>query len=136
MDKCSEVVQHLITIMYATNFGQPQCRKRMWHKVIVDNEERSIYRYFSDTLLKISKYSHAVESGLLFHLYERIIEKFKSRKVKKKEVATKETLPISKEKEQILYYVSGYIIFSLIEKYKGIINNNEKNIAAKGVLNF
>ena len=131
MDKCSEVVQHLSTIMYATNFGQPQSWESMWHKVIVDNEERSIHRYFSDTLLKISKHSHAVESGLLFHLCERIIEKFISRKVKKKEVATKETLSTLKEKEQILYYVSGYITFSLIEKHKGIINNNEKTLLQK-----
>ena len=58
------------------------------------------------------------------------------RKVKKKEVATKETLPILKENEQILYYVSGYIIFSLIEKYKGIINNNEKKYCCKRCLEF
>ena len=43
---------------------------------------------------------------------------------------------MSKAEEQILYYVSGYIIFSMIGKYKRIINNNEKNIAAKDALKF
>ena len=74
MDKCSKVVEHLSTIMYATNFGQPLSRESMCHKVIVNNEDRSIHNYFSDTLLEISKHSHALESGLLFHLCERIIK--------------------------------------------------------------
>ena len=108
----------------------------MWYKIIVSNEDRSIHNCFSDTLLEISKHSHAVESGLLFNLCERIKREIISRNVKKKEIATKETLPISKEEEQILYYVSGYTIFSMIEKYKRIINNNEKNIAAKDALKF
>ena len=56
--------------------------------------------------------------------------------MKKKEIATKETLPISKEEEQTLYSVSGSIIFSIIEKYKTIINNNERNIAGKDALKF
>ena len=63
MDKCSKVVEHLSAIMYATNFGQPQSRESMWHKIIVNNEDRSLHNYFSDTLLEISKHSHAVESG-------------------------------------------------------------------------
>ena len=105
MDNCCEVAEHLSTIMYATNFCQPQSRESIWHKIIVDNEDRSIHNYFSDTLLEISKHSHAIESGLLFHLCERIIKQIISTNVKKKETATKETLPISKEKEQILYYV-------------------------------
>ena len=136
MDKCSKVVEHLSAIMYATNFGQPQSRESMWHKIIVNNEDRSLHNYFSDTLLEISKHSHAVESGLLFHSCERIIKEVISRNVKKKEIATKETLPISKKEEQILYYVPGYITFSMIEKYKRIINNNEKNITAKDALKF
>ena len=68
---------------------------------------------------------------LLFHLCERHIKEIISRNVKKKEIAIKETLSISKEEEQILYYVSGYIIFSMIEKYKRIINNNEKYYCLK-----
>ena len=136
LDKCSKVVQHLSTIMYATNFGQSQSRESMWPKIIANNEDRSIHNYFSDTLLEISKYSHAVESGLLFHLCERVIKEIISRNVKKKEIATKETLSLSKEEKQIPYYVSGYIIFSMVEKYKRIINNNEKNVAAKDALKF
>ena len=61
----------------------------MWQKIIVNNGNRSINNYFSDTLLKISKHSDAVESGLLFHLRERIIKEVISRNVKKKEMATK-----------------------------------------------
>ena len=83
----------------------------MWHKVIVNNEDRSIHNYFSDTLLEISKHSHAFESYLFFHLRERVMKEIISRNEEKKEIATKDTLPISKEEEQILYYVSGYIIF-------------------------
>ena len=60
MDKCSKVVEHLSTIMYVTNFGQPLSRESMWHKIIVNNEDRSIHNYFSDTLLEISKHSHAL----------------------------------------------------------------------------
>ena len=60
MDKCSKVVEHLSTIMYATNFDQPLSRESMWHKIIVNNEDRSIHNYFSDTLLEISKHSHAL----------------------------------------------------------------------------
>ena len=113
-----------------------QNSESVWHKIIVNNKESTIHNYFSDTLLEISKHSHAVESGLLFHLGEKIIKEIISRNVKKKEIATKETLPMSKEEEQILYYVSGYIIFSMIEKYKRTINNNERNIAAKDALKF
>ena len=136
MDKRSKVVEHLNAIMYAKNFGQPQSRESMWHKIIVNNEDISLHNSFSDTLLEISKYSHAVESGLLFHSCERIIKEVISRNVKKNEIATKETLPISKKEEQILYYVSGYITFSMTEKYKRIISNNEKNITAKDALKF
>ena len=103
-------------------------------KIIANNEDRSIHNYFSDTLLEISKYSHAVESGLLFHLCERVIKEIISTNVKKKEIATKETLSISKEEKQIPYYVSGYIIFSMVEKYKRIINNNEKKCCCKRCL--
>ena len=39
MDKCNKVVEHLINIMYATNFGQPQSREGVWHKIIVNNED-------------------------------------------------------------------------------------------------
>ena len=130
-DKCGKIVEQLSAIMYTTNFGQPQSQESMWHKILVDNEDISIHNYFSDTLLKISKHSHAVESGYLFHLYERIIKEIISRNVKKKEIATKQILPISKEEEQILYYISGYIIVSMIEKYKRIINNNEKILQQK-----
>ena len=98
--------------MYATNFGQPQGRE-MWHKIIVNNEDRSIHNYFSNTLLEILKHTHAVASGLLFHLWERIIKEVIPRNVKKKGITTKETLPISKEDQKILYYVSGYIIIQL-----------------------
>ena len=84
LDKCSKVVEHLSTIKYATNFDQIQSREGMWHKIIVNNEDRSIHNYFSDTLLEISKHSHAVESGLLFHLCERVIKEIISRNVKKK----------------------------------------------------
>ena len=52
--------------MYATNFGQPQSREGMLHKIIVNNEDRSMHNYFSDTLMEVSLHSHAVESGLLF----------------------------------------------------------------------
>ena len=41
-DKCSKIVEHLSTIMYVTSFGQLQSRKSMWHKIIADNEDRSI----------------------------------------------------------------------------------------------
>ena len=41
-DKCSKIVEHLSTIMYVTNFGQLQSRESMWHKIIADNENRSI----------------------------------------------------------------------------------------------
>ena len=84
LDKCSKVVEHLSTIMYTTNFGQPQSRESMWHKIIVNNEDRSIHNYFSDTLLEISKHSHVAESGLLIHLCERVIKETISRNVKKK----------------------------------------------------
>ena len=84
MDKRSKVVEHLSAIMYATNFGQPQSRESMWHKMIVNNEDRSLHNYFSDTLLEISKHSHAVESGLLLHSCERIIKEVISRNVKKR----------------------------------------------------
>ena len=87
-------------------------------------------------LLVLSKYLHAVESSFLFHLYEGVTKEIISRNLQKKEIAAKETLPISKAEEQILYYVSSYIIFSMIEKYKKIINNNEKNIAAKDAIKF
>ena len=84
MDKYSKVVKHLDIIIYATKFGQPQSRESMWHKIIINNEDRSIHSYFSDTLLEIPKHSNAVESGLLFHLCERIIKEVISRNVKNK----------------------------------------------------
>ena len=62
-DKCGKVVEQLSASMYTTNFGQPQSQESMWHKILVNNEDRSIHNYFSDTLLEISKHSHAVESG-------------------------------------------------------------------------
>ena len=96
---------------------------------------RSTDSYINSDALEISKHSHVVESGFLFHLCERIIKLIISRNVKKKEIATKATLPISKEQEQILYYVSGYIICSMIGKYR-IMDNNEKHIAARDVLKF
>ena len=65
LDKCSKV-ENLRTIMYATNFSQPQSREGMLHKIIVNNEDRSMHNYFSDTLMEVSLHSHAVESGLLF----------------------------------------------------------------------
>ena len=115
--------------MYATNFGQSQFRKSMWPKIIANNEDRSIqcviYYWRSQNIHMLLKVV------LLFHLCERHIKEIISRNVKKKEIAIKETLSISKEEEQILYYVSGYIIFSMIEKYKRIINNNEKYYCLK-----
>ena len=56
--------------------GRPQGRESMWHKLFVNNEERSIHNYFSDTLVEISKHSHAVESSLLLRLCDRIIKEF------------------------------------------------------------
>ena len=102
----------------------------MWHEIIVDNEDRSIHSYFSDMLLEISN----VKSGFLFYLCERYIKEIISRNVEKKEIATKETLPVSKEKKRILYYVSDYIIFSMIEKFKKIMNINEKKYCSKRCL--
>ena len=65
LDKCSKV-ENLRTIMYATNFGQPQSREGMLHKIVVNNEDRSMHNYFSDILMEVSLHSHAVESDLLF----------------------------------------------------------------------
>ena len=70
LDKCSKVVEHLSTIMYATNFGQPQIRESMWHKIIVNNEDRFIHNYFSDTLLEISKI-HMLLKVLYYLIYKR-----------------------------------------------------------------
>ena len=39
LDKCCRVVEHLSSIMYPTNFGQPQSLESMWHKIIVNNED-------------------------------------------------------------------------------------------------
>ena len=136
LDKCSKVVEHLSTIMHATTFSQSQSRESMWYIIIVNNEDRSIHNYFIDTLLEISKHLHAVESGFLFHLCERVTKQIICTNVKKKDISTKETLPISEEEKAILYYVSGYIIFSMIEKYKRIININKKYIAVKDAFKF
>ena len=99
LDKCSKVVEHLSTIMYATNFGQPQYRESMWHKIIVNNEDRSIHNYFRNTLLEISKHSHAVESGLLFHLSERVLKDIISRNLKKK-LLLKKHFPYQKKRSK------------------------------------
>ena len=100
MDKCSKVVEHLSN-MYATNFGRPQSRESMWHKIIVNNEDRSTHNYFSDTLVEISKHSHAVESSLLFHLCDRIIKEVISINVKRKKLLLNKHFPYQSKMSKV-----------------------------------
>ena len=63
---------------------------------------RSTDSYRNSDALEISKHSHVVESGFLFHLCERIIKLIISRNVKKKEKVLKNGLTYVTEFVQIL----------------------------------
>ena len=52
------------------------------------------------------------------------------------EMKLKKNIHISEEEEQILYYVAGFIVFSMKRKYEKILKENSKGIRASNALIF
>ena len=43
---------------------------------------------------------------------------------------------LSDDEQQVVYYVAGYIIFSLLKKYQKIRYKNPQNLAAPAIIQF
>ena len=121
-DYSSEVVGSLWVIVTVgdTKFLQPDSSEMMW---------RAFHKYKLESIAGFEEFLKSVnitESGQHVNIvYQYILQTVLSLIVidrnshdKPKETLTEEDVPISKEEEQVLRYVAGYIPFSLHQKYK------------------
>ena len=137
LECCKSVVAFLRKAVESTHFNIKSSKGEFWIKVLHAQNNGKLTSIYQTALDK--PYSDAsVVCSFTFVTTQDIIRGIISSKNSKGNCGneTEKSIYISEEEEQTLYYVAGFIVFSMKRKYENIIEENPKSISASNALIF
>ena len=133
--KSRELVPKIGEVLKETSFRSLSSRQDMWCKVLELLHEEA---WFKSWKVMYPPLELSVFSGFFGHIVMDIVTaiiKFENESNRNSSEKLLE-LTLTKEEEEVLYYVSGYIVFSLVNKYTRLLVNNAKHTDYSDVLQF
>ena len=109
----------------------------MWAEVLKLISQEKHVEPFTELVRTFPKYNeNVVNSWYSFLIYKLVFFLIKFENERKKCADTVVKTDISPCEEQVIYYVSGYIVYSLRKKYTRLIKLNTNNISPRTALQF
>ena len=133
--KSRELVPKIAEVLKETSFRSLSSRQDMWCKVLELLHEEA---WFKSWKVMYPPLELSVFSGFFrYVVMEKVTAIIKSENESNRYSSEKLLeLTLTKEEEEVLYYVSGYIVFSLVNKYTRLLVNNAKHTDYSDVLQF
>ena len=127
-----ELVGKLAIIIKSVKFLKPASRDSMWHEVLLLMKDKAMLKSWEDFLRENSNFVQSTFSSMFHYVCMEIVRFIMKYENLKRESAPKEVIDIelTQDEQQVVYYVAGYVVFSLLRKYKKINLNNPANTAA------
>ena len=137
LECCKSVVAFLRKAVESTHFNIKSSKGEFWIKVLHAQNNGKLTSIYQTALDKPCSDASVVRS-FTFVITQDIIRGIISSKNSKGNCGneTEKSICISEEEEQTLYYVAGFIVFSMKRKYENIIEENPKSISASNALIF
>ena len=131
------LISTLSKITKKVSFSSSQSKEKMWTEVLkLMSQEKHVepFTEFAKTLLK---YNENKFNSLYSFLIDKLVFLLINFENDHKKCADTEVkTDISPGEEQVIYYVSAYIVYSLRKKYTRLIKLNTSNISAGTALHF
>ena len=134
--KTSDLVSELIDAIRSVSFSKAASRELMWQKVLSIMQDKSFFKHWNDVLI-LSDSEESVVCSLFNFICMRIIHsiiKFENERNLESEIVP--DLKLNDEEQQVLYYVAGYIVYSLLKKYRTIEHANPTSATASAAIQF
>ena len=129
LEMSTDIVAAIGNILQETSFSDLKSRESMWSLVLEILQDQKWYFAWSDLVGKCEYQNKSVFSGffrfIVFDIMTSIIKFANNQRKSSNEQAL--DLRFSKEEEEIVYYVSGYIVYSLIKRYTRLSAANTKH---------
>ena len=133
--KSRELVPKIGEVLKETSFRSLSSRQDMWCKVLELLHEEA---WFKSWKVMYPPLELSVFIGFFRYIVMDIVTaiiKFENEPNRYSSEKLLE-LTLTKEDEEVLYYVSGYIVFSLVKEYTRLLLNNAKHTDCSDVLQF
>ena len=133
--KSRELVPKIGSVLKETSFRSLSSRQDMWCKVLELLHEEA---WFKSWKVMYPPLELSVFSGFFGHIVMDIVTaiiKFENESNRNSSEKLLE-LTLTKEEEEVLYYVSGYTVFSLVKKYTRLLANNVKHTGYSDAMQF
>ena len=130
-------ISTLSEIIKNVSFDSPQSKEKMWAEVLKLMSPEEHVRPFTELAKTFPKYNKNVANSLYSFLIDKLVLlliKFENEHKKCADIEVK--TDITPGEEQVIYYISGYIVYSLRKKYTRFIKLNTNNMSARIVLQF
>ena len=132
------LVGKLAIIVKRVNFLKQSSRENMWHEIMMLTQSDNMLETWKE-VVPHSEFKKATFRTLFYSVCMEIVTviiKYENEQ-KNHNISDKELdINLTDEEQQIIYYVSGYIVFSLLRKYQKIQSKNPMNVAATAVIQF
>ena len=127
----------LSEITKKVSFSSPQSKEKMWTEVLKLMSQEKHVEAFIELVKTFPTYNENVVNSLYSFLIDKLVfllVKFENEQ--KKYSVTEVKTVISLGEEEVIYYVSGYIVYSLRKKCTRLNKLHTNNISARAALQF
>ena len=138
----NDLVSKISSAMRSTSFSKAAHREVMWKSVLKVTQDGECFKEWTDILVFVKNdFGISILSSLIQFISMRIvyfIVKFENeRKIASNSKSPSvEEIKLTEEEQQVLYYVAGYIVYSLLKKYKKAQKLNPKNSTCNAAITF
>ena len=129
------LVGKLAVIVKSVQFLKPASRENMWREVLLLLRDKSILESWKEI---INDFENCIFNSMFHYICMELVTSIVRHENQQKEGGTSEDIDtyLSDDEQQVVYYVAGYIIFSLLKKYQKIRYKNPQNLAAPAIIQF
>ena len=124
----------LANILRSTNLKRGESKEKMWNKILICLNDTSLTETFKPVLQK--EIMESTTGTFVFSVAMMIVKKVLvlENQLRKRAPEINVNDKLSTNEQEIIHYVSGYILFALIKRYKRF--DESGNIEAKDALLF
>ena len=129
-----EFLMTLASVVRETNLLHGESKEKMWNKILHYQDDCTLSEFFNPILRE--KYSEPTISSLMFALTTTVVKRIfiLENQLYRDTLEVNIETELTNKEQEVIYYVSGYILFSLIKRYKKF--DESGNVEAKDALVF
>ena len=138
--KSNELVAAIANSIKSASFTKAASRELMWKNVLVMMQDKKLSEKWNNVFTFREKpCKRTVFSALFYFVCMEVIKyiiKFENDRQLKNTTCVMADLKLTDEEQQVIYYVAGYIVFSILKKYRNIERNNPRNATCSAAIQF